>query len=223
MTDGPTETADGEWLRGWLAGPQMTRWDILPPQVGDPAPDLELETADGSMIELSSLWANGPALLMFWRHYGCSCGMDRAARLRDEYAVYVAAGASVGVIGMGEPALASAYAQRQALPCRVLCDPDRRAYRAYGLLEGDTPHILFDAPDAFLRREPEAGRELQESRRGTERALVDDPWQLPGEFVVDGAGVLHLTYRYQYCEDYPDPRVLVAAIRIASGELTRRP
>ena len=67
------------------------------------------------------------------------------------------------------------------------------------------------------------GRELQDSRRGSDRALVDNPWQLPGEFVIDTDGVIRLVYRYQYCyqycEDYPDPRVLTAAIRIASGEL----
>ena len=145
--------------------------------------------------------------------------MARAGRLREGYAGYVAAGANVAVIGMGEPARAARYAHEQSIRCPVLADPNRTIYRAYGLLQGDTPHILFDAPDEFLRREPAAGAGLQESRLGTPRALVDDPWQLPGDFVVAPGGVLRLTYRAQYCEDYLDPRVTIAAIRLASGEL----
>jgi hypothetical protein len=37
---------------------------------------------------------------------------------------------------------------------------------------------------------------------------------MPGEFVVDGDGIIRLAYRYQYCEDWPDPRVLTAAVRL---------
>ncbi len=60
---------------------------------------------------------------------------------------------------------------------------------------------------------------LAGTRRKMGRPLVDSPWQLPGEFVVDISGIIRLAYRYQYCENYPDPRVLVAAIREASGKL----
>lgn len=219
MDEHPLDAADEEWSAGWLAGPTELRWTSLPPQIGDPAPEAELDAADGSRVRLSSLWTGRPALLMFWRHFGCSCGMDRASRLREEYDAYRAAGANVAVIGMGEPSRAVRYAQEQSIRCPVLCNPDRSVYRAYGLLQGDTPHVLFDAPDEFLRREPAAGEELQGSRRGTPRALVDDPWQLPGDFVVAPDGTLRLTYRAQYCEDYPDPRVAIAAIRLSSGAL----
>lgn len=45
---------------------------------------------------------------------------------------------------------------------------------------------------------------LAADRRAGGRPLVDSPWQRPGEFVIDTDGVLRLTHRYQYCEDYPD-------------------
>lgn len=211
--------AEKEWLAGWLAGPAYTRWETLPPQPGDPAPDLTLETSEGDSRPLSSTWQKAPAILLFWRHSGCSCGIDRARRLRAELPSYRGAGANVAIVGMGEPARAAAYAERQELPVLFFCDPERRAYRSYGLLEGETPHVLFDASDELLRGESDAGRELQESRRHTERALVDNPWQLPGEFVIDREGIIRLAYRYQYCEGYPDPRVLVAAARFASGRI----
>lgn len=212
------QAAEDEWLGKWKAGPSRLRWDAIPIQVGDRAPDLELQDQSGTAIHLREFWASSPALLIFWRHFGCSCGMDRAKRLSEEYGDYSALGAKVVVIGQGEPERAAAYAQRQSLPCPILCDPDFRAYGAYDLVEGKPSQIVFDAPDEFLRRDYEAGVKLAESRRGSDRAVVDSPWQLPGEFVVDQSGLIRLAYRYQYCEDWPNPLVLIAAIKESVGQ-----
>ena len=97
----------------------------------------------------------------------------------------------------------------------ILCDPQFKAYEAYGLVEGKPSQILFDAPEEFLDRDYEAGVKLAEERRRLGRPLVDNSWLLPGEFVIDRLGTVRLAYRYNYCEDFPDYRVLVAAIREA--------
>jgi len=213
LMDSMMEKAESAWLSRWKAGPTRLRWDRIPLQVGDRAPDLELADQSGMPTHLNRFWANGPALLLFWRHFGCSCGIDRAKRLRDEYDSYTALGAAVVVIGQGEPERAAVFAQRHSLACPVLCDPEFRAYRAYDLLEGKPSQVVFDAPDEFLRREFAAGAKLAGSRHGTDRAAVDSPWQLPGEFVVDRSGTIRLAYRYQYCEDWPNPLVLIAALK----------
>ena len=204
---------------GWEAGPTRLRWTTLPPQVGDPAPDATLPDHEGRDVALSSLWADRPLLVLFWRHFGCSCGMDRAARLRAELADYRAGGGDVVIVGQGEPARAARYRERQGIDVPILSDPDRSLYQAYGLLQGSTAQILFDAPDPFLRCDFDAGMGLAASRHATDRALVDDPWQLPGEFVVGTDGVIAHAHRYGWCEDYPDPRVHVAVIRGAAGKL----
>ena len=211
--DALTASAEAEWLEAWAAGPVRTRWERVPLQRGDLAPDVELPDESGTVRRLSDFWADGPALLLFWRHAGCSCGIDRAARLRDEFPEYVAAGAKVVVIGMGEPVRAERYRSLHGVPCPILCDPDRVSYEAFDLLDGSTAQVLFDAPDEFLACELEAGQSLAAERHGSDRASVDSPWQMPGEFVVGQNGVVRLAYRYQYCEDYPDPRVLIAALR----------
>ncbi len=213
------ESAEERWKAGWETGPTRLRWTSLPPQPGDAAPDAVLPDHDGAPVRLSSLWAERPMLVLFWRHFGCSCGMDRASRLRDELADYRAAGGDAVIIGQGEPGRAARYRARQSLAVPILCDPDRATYEAFGLLQGTTAQILFDAPDEFLRCEPQAGMDLAVSRHGTDRALVDDPWQLPGEFVVGTDGAIRATHRYGWCEDYPDPRVNIAVIREAAGQL----
>lgn len=208
-------SAEEEWLEHWRSGPSRLRWKRIPLQVGDTAPDFELQDSTGAAVHLHDFWNNQPALLLFWRHYGCSCGIERAKRLRTEYRDYVNSGANVVIIGQGEPERAAAYIQKHNLPCQVLCDPTYQVYQAYDLLEGKPSQIVFDASDEFLKCDFNAGANLQNARRGTERATVDNPWQLPGEFVVDGMGVVSLAYRYQYCEDWPNPLVLVGAIKEA--------
>jgi peroxiredoxin len=213
LTDKQIEAAEAEWLDLWKQGPTRLRWTEVPLQVGDLAPDFELKDVSGQLVHLRDFWSKGPALILFWRHYGCSCGVDRAKLLQNEYADYIKLGASVVVIGQGDPERSKDYSEKHDIPCPVLCDPTYRVYEAYDLLEGKPSQIIYDAPDEYLRIDYETGAQLQQSRQGTEGALVDSPWQLPGEFVVDQSGIIRLAHRYQHCEDWPNPSILIPAIK----------
>ena len=114
------EAAEDRWKAGWEAGPTRLRWTTLPPQVGDRAPDATLLDHEGRDVALSSMWADRPLLILFWRHFGCSCGMDRAARLRTELADYRAGGGDVVIVGQGEPARAARYRERQGIDVPIL-------------------------------------------------------------------------------------------------------
>lgn len=110
------QAAEQEWLDGWKNGPTRLCWSTLPPQIGDQAPDFELQDASGQLVHLHDFWQDRPAFLLFWRHYGCGCGLVRASRLQQEYAAYTEAGATVVIIGQGEPERTAAYAQKYELP-----------------------------------------------------------------------------------------------------------
>jgi peroxiredoxin len=101
--DNQLKAAENEWLAGWKSGPKRTRWTELPLQVDDPAPNFELSDSNKKSRQLSGFWENKPALIIFWRHYGCSCGMERAHYLQQEYDDYIEGGADVVIIGQGEP------------------------------------------------------------------------------------------------------------------------
>lgn len=210
------KAAEQEWLTGWQVGPLRTRWESTPVQVGDPAPDIALKDSMGLDVKLSDFWKEKPLLILFWRHFGCSCGVDRAKRLAKEYKDYQAAGGHVVVIAQGEPERSAEYAKQYEISCPILSDPNHKAYEAYGLLEGTPAQIMFDAEEALLVRDWEAGAKLAEQRRMQGRPMVDSPWQLPGEFIIDTKGILRLTYRYNFCEDWPDPRVLTSALRLTA-------
>lgn len=217
--DQMTVEAEREWMQGWDRGPVRTRWEKMPLQRGDQAPSRELLDSAGQPVQLADFWRDSPALLLFWRHYGCGCGMERAARLQGEIDDYRAAGAQVVLIGQAEPERSARYAEEHGLEgLPLLCDPEYSLYEAYDLLEGTLVQVLYDAPDEFLRGEREAAVELAESRREKGRPLVDNGWLLPGEFVIGRQGTVRFAYRYQYCDNFPDPRVLTAAIREANGD-----
>jgi len=207
------EAAEAEWLTAWLAGPKRTRWTSLPPQVGDAAPDVELPDASGQVRRLSEWWRVGPVHLIFLRHFGCSCLSERWDRLRHEMAASTDAGAATVAVAQGEPERTAEVAAQHGYPFPILCDPDRRAYEAFGLLEGTPSQVLHDFP--WRHGDCESVEKLFAPRKGTERAVVDDPWQLPGEFIIAPGGRIALAHRYQYCEDFPPQTVLLGAIAAA--------
>ncbi|HJT63648.1 MAG TPA: hypothetical protein VJ839_02640, partial [Candidatus Limnocylindria bacterium] len=86
------QAAEDRWVAGWLEGPTWTRYEALPAQPGDEAPDLELPDTSGGNRRLSEFWAYGPALAIFMRHFGCSCLMERWEALRDELDAFTEAG-----------------------------------------------------------------------------------------------------------------------------------
>lgn len=204
--------AEEEWLEGWTSGPTEPEAHGL--QKGATAPDLVLPDHNGDPRSLSEFWVDGPALLMFWRHFGCSCGVDRAKRLLDEYPAYEEAGLLPVIVTQGEPSRAAAYRDQHGLPCPLLSDPHHTAYRAYGVGQWSVERVLFDAPPEYWAHTRELGTEFQDQRRQEGRFLVDDPWRAVAEFVVGSDGLVRLCYAYQHCEDFPDPRVLTTAARL---------
>ncbi len=207
--------AEARWLDGWATGP--TEDEGIGPLSGAVAPDHVLPDHTGEERSLSEFWADGPALILFWRHFGCSCGVERARRLVAEYSALRDAGLTPVIVSQGEPLRAAEYRAAHNLPCAVLCDPDLGAYRAYGVGQWPVERVLFDAPREFWTHDRGLGESFQATRRQEGRPPVDDPWRGIAEYVVGQDGRVRLPYRYQYCEGFPDPRVLITAARLGGS------
>ncbi|MGD8752385.1 MAG: peroxiredoxin-like family protein [Anaerolineales bacterium] len=213
------KAAEKKWLDTWTKGPSRIRWSQLPLQVGDRAPNIRLLDYSKKPVDLKNLWKDGPALLIFLRHYGCSCAHGRAELLVNEYDDYVNLGANVVAIGQGEPERSFTFAQLKNLPCPLLSDPKRDAYQAFNILEGKPSQVAYGLSDEFLKCDYQVAAEVQETRRGGEYAPVDNPYQLPAEFVINQNGLISLAYRSQYCADFANPEVLIAALSEAKMEV----
>lgn len=208
------DAAEKQWLRHWRQGPVRTRWQKTPPQVGDPAPDAGLVTQTGAPFSVRDGWSRQPAYLIFWRHFGCGAGFERAKRLSEEYAKLQAQGLNVIAIGQGEPQRTAAYMASRGLPAELtfLCDPDEVAYQAYGLLEGAPHQILLRLPEEVQKCNPDIGPSLAKTRREAGAPLVDNPWLMPGEFLIDTSGIIRLAHRPPTIFDMPDERQIANAM-----------
>lgn len=206
-------SAEQRWMDRWLEGPTI---EGNPLRRGDTAPDVSVLDESGDLISLSTAWAERPALIMLWRHLGCGCGLDRKGRLVEELDGYIGAGLNVVICAPGDRERVDAYKERYEVPVRIYADPDYASHRAFGLGHWSEEQVLYDAPDEYcdIDLRPRTGEEFQRERQEMGRPLVDDPWMQSGEFVVDTAGKIRLAYLYNYCEDYPDPRIFTTAARL---------
>ena len=205
---------ESEWLEKWTTGPTETLGAVAAP--GTVASDHVLPDDEGESVALSDFWAVGPALLVFWRHFGCSCGVERARRLVAEFDDYVEAGLTPVIVSQGEPERAAAYRTKYEIPCPILCDPDFVVYGAYGVGQWSVEQVHFDSSPEYWSHPHHLGVDFQDQRREQGRNMVDDPWRAMAEFVIGSDGIIRLAYAYQYCEDYPDPRVLTTAAQLVS-------
>lgn len=114
-----------------------------------------------------------------------------------------AAGLDLLMVGMGTPEQTAAFARELDLPFPVLADPERVAYRAYGLPE--------TSPRAMLR--PASGVALARAMLGGHRGgrPVGDPRQLGGAFVIDRQGIVRLSHPSTHLGDHATVEELLAA------------
>ncbi|HEY7283594.1 MAG TPA: peroxiredoxin-like family protein [Actinomycetota bacterium] len=182
------------------------------PQVGDPAPDAELIEAPEGRAVLSSAWSAGTAVIVFLRYFGCPFCQMQVASLRDDRERFETADAEVVLVGQGSTEEAERFVQGRRLPFRCLVDPDRSAYRAYGLGRGTPaqvygPRVFVPFVKANLTGHPQLGL-----RGGSFH-------QMPGSFVVDRTGTLRFVHRNRTVADTPPNQALLDAVAEIAGRV----
>ena len=213
-----TDEAEQEWIKGLAKGPDPARMRYDGVGIGASAPDLTLPDSTGMNRALSSFWSKRPAYFIFWRHFGCGCGADRADRLQEERDALEELDVKAVPIGMGDPVRAAAYEKQFGIAETFLCDPERLAYGAYGVPEGNILATSYDDEDITLGG-AEVWQMVVDYKRDKNMRLVDNGWQLMSEFVVDIDGKIRMAYRYQYCDNFPDSRLALSAIKEADAGL----
>ncbi len=206
-------SAERRWMDNWVAGPTL---EGEPIRRGALAPDMDLTDEMGNGVKLSQAWSDRPALIMLWRHLGCGCGIERINRLEGEYDGYETSGLNAVVVAPGDLERVVAYKEMYGLQLPVLADPGYKTHRAYGLSHWSKEQALYDRPDEYCTLTPQVGMKYQQASQELGRTLVDDPWMQSAEFVVDPAGLVRVAYYYNYCEDYPDPRIFETAARLVA-------
>jgi peroxiredoxin len=132
--------------------------------------------------------------------------LSQVVALREDCERFERMGADVTLVGQGTPQECTEFCDARRVPFRVLVDPDRSAYRAYGLGKGGAMQIV--GPQVML---PWVRNELRSETR--QRGLRGGSLtQMPGTFVVDTAGIVRLAHRSRHVADVPRNHVILGAL-----------
>jgi peroxiredoxin len=185
---------------------------IAPLDIGDLAPDTELVDGSGRSVMLSAAWADRPTAIVFIRYFGCPFCQAQVVALREDRELFERIGARVTLVGQGTAQECAKFCDGRRVPFRVLVDPDRDAYRAYGLSKGGAMQVV--GPQVML---PWIRNELRAETR--QRGFRGGSFtQMPGTFVIDVAGIVRFAHRSRHVADVPRNHVIIGALAELTSE-----
>lgn len=169
-------------------------------QLGDTVEDMQLLKADGSTTRLSDY--QGALLLIFLRHLRCISCLGHVRDIEERSEQIEAAGVQVLVITQSKPT----SLQNTPIKFTILCDPERKAYRYFGLDRGRLsmffrPWVLFRYFKMIFR-----GIRIRWSEPD------EDVLQLGGDFLVSANRRLVFAHRSNDPADRPTLRSLLSEI-----------
>lgn len=158
---------------------------------------------------LQSFWAEGPALLVFMRHFGCLCLSAQITELSPRLFELHHLGVRTVFIGNGAPHFVESFIVRFGLADKkveIVTDPSLAAFRAAGLLRSwwatYGPRGLWDSIRALG-----AGH--------VNRSGEGDTIQQGGTLLVDAKGRVAWHYRDVSRGGHaPSVKIMDAAIRL---------
>lgn len=175
------------------------------PQVGDLAPNIAVQDVDGRVLQLDTLWQDGPLLLTFLRHFGCPMCKAFVAQLREVYPELQSLGVEIATMTMGRPDMTREFCRQQDIPFACLADPERQVYQAYGLIDS---LIGATHPTTWLSY----ARSVLRGHLPAPMPLGTPHGQLSGAFLIDQQGVVRFAHRNQTAADNPSNEQLLAAV-----------
>lgn len=174
----------------------------------DPAPDVELLDTDGRQVKLSSLWKDQVLILAFTRHFGCPQCKEMVDMLTDAAPDIKSNGLDLAFITQGTPETTKSFCEERALDLLCLADPERMAYRAYGLERATIWQTFLSwrvwQSNKRLKRERGWNTDLPPAGQ--------DAMQLAGTFVISTDGRIRLPYYYDNIADHPPVDLLLHGV-----------
>lgn len=174
----------------------------------DPAPDLELLNAEGQPVSLSSLWQKQVLVLAFTRHFGCPQCKEMVDTLATAAPEIKANGLGLAFVTQGTSKSARAFCDERAPGQLCLADPERIAYRAYGLERATIwqTFLSWRVWQSNRRLKKEHGWNTDLPPAG------QDAMQLAGTFVISTDGRIRMPYYYDNIADHPPVDLLLHGV-----------
>jgi peroxiredoxin len=174
----------------------------------DFAPDLELLSVEGKPVQLSSLWKEQVLVLAFTRHFGCPQCKEMVDTLSNAAPDIKASGLGLAFVTQGTPESAMVFCEERAPGQLCLADPERVAYRAYGLERASIWQT-------FLSWQVWQSNKRLKEQRGWNTDLPpagQDAMQMAGTFVIGADSRIRMPYYYDNIADHPPVDLLLHGV-----------
>ena len=103
-------------------------------KAGERAPEVTLPSHENQQVPLSSLWQDGPAVLLFFPLAFTSTCTEEMCSVRDDIGSYTGLNARVAAISADSPYVLKRFRDEIGADYIFLSDWNREASRAYGVL-----------------------------------------------------------------------------------------
>jgi peroxiredoxin len=172
--------------------------------LGDKAPDAALTTVDGKIVQLASLYKDGPIVLTFYRGGWCPICNRALLAWQDKLDDLKEAGGTFVALSPEKPDHASKTIERGHLSYTVLSDPKFEAAKAF--------RVHFAVDEGTKAKYKQFGMNVAE-------ANASGTWELPAPatFVIDRKGVVRYVFADWDYKKRADPGEVVAAVRAISN------
>jgi peroxiredoxin len=174
----------------------------------DPAPDVELQDADGKAVMLSSFWEKQTLILAFSRHFGCPQCKEMVDHLVVASPDIQKKNLGLVIVTQGTPEDAKIFCSDRAPGVICLADPERKSYQAYGLERANVWQ-------SFLSLNVWRSNRRLKRERGWNTDLPpegQDALQMAGTFVIAPDGRVRLPYYYDDIADHPSVDLLLHGV-----------
>ncbi|MEV0902178.1 peroxiredoxin-like family protein [Actinoplanes sp. NPDC049802] len=148
---------------------------------GDLAPTFSLPSADGRLVHLDALLADGPVVLTFYRGAWCPYCNIALRSLQQSHDAITARGALLVAISPQIPDESLSLAEKHDLAFEVLSDIGSDTAKQYGL--------AFDLPDDLAAVYAGLNIDLQRVNAGHARTLP-----LPATYVIDSQATIRWAF-----------------------------
>jgi peroxiredoxin len=173
----------------------------------DLAPDVTVLDKKGKVVQLSSLWAKHPLVLAFTRHFGCTQCKEMLDELVAGKEKIKKAGLDIAVVTQGVPEETELFAKKHAPGLKAYSDPERSAYRAYGLERGSIFQTFLNLK--VLRAVRQAGKKGYHVETPPDG---QDAMQMSGTFIISPQGRVLLPFYYDNIADHPALDLLLEGV-----------
>jgi peroxiredoxin len=169
-------------------------------KVGDHAPPIVLNNANGATVDVSTLLRKGPVIVTFYRGGWCPfCNLELRAyqQILPDIAT---AGASLVAISPEKPDETLSTAEKNALTFEVLSDVSQKVGRAFGL--------VYDFTEELKRAYQGFNLDIP-ARNG-----APDEWALPvsATYIIDRDGSIVYAYTDADYRDRAEPREVLTVL-----------